>query len=47
MNRKQLEERINRVNPKKLFPIHTEHPSLFKEKCNNVQEIEVDKQYFL
>jgi ribonuclease J len=47
MNRKQLEERINRVNPKKLFPIHTEHPSLFKEKCNNIQEIEVGKQYFL
>jgi ribonuclease J len=47
MNRKQLEERINRVNPKKLFPIHTENPRLFKEKCCNVQEIELEKQYVL
>jgi len=47
MSREQLEERINRVNPKKLFPIHTENPNLFKKKCNNVQEIELNKQYVL
>jgi ribonuclease J len=47
MNRKQLEERINRVNPKKLYPIHTENPRLFKEKCCNVQEIELNKQYVM
>jgi ribonuclease J len=47
MNRKQLEERINKVNPKKLFPVHTENPRLFKEKCCNVQEISLNKQYLM
>ena len=47
MSREQLEARINIVKPKKLFPIHTENPQLFKEKCCNVQEIEPGKQYIL
>jgi len=47
MSREQLEERINRIKPKKLFPVHTENPHLFKEKCCNVQEIEPRTQYVL
>ena len=39
MNKKELEERINKIQPKRLFPIHTKNPQLFKEKCCNVQEI--------
>jgi mRNA degradation ribonuclease J1/J2 len=47
MSREQLEERINIVKPKKLFPIHTENPQLFKEKCSNVQQIKLGEQYYI
>jgi len=40
MNRKQLENLIEKVKPKKIFPIHSENPRLFKELNNNIQTIE-------
>jgi mRNA degradation ribonuclease J1/J2 len=47
MNRVQLEERIRKVKPKKVFPIHTENPHLFRKKGPNVQEIDRGKSYVL
>lgn len=45
LNKKELTEIINLINPKKLFPIHTENPQLFKKVSNNVQTIECKKEY--
>jgi ribonuclease J len=47
MNRKHLEYLISYVQPKKVFPIHTENQELFKEHCRNVQTIEYAKEYAL
>jgi ribonuclease J len=45
MNREQIVERIGRVKPKRVFPIHTENPNLFAETCSNVQKIKRGKSY--
>jgi ribonuclease J len=37
LNRRQLEDVISYINPKILFPIHTEHPEMFKKLRRNVQ----------
>jgi ribonuclease J len=47
MNRKQLEELISYIQPKKVFPVHTENQELFKQHCRNVQTIEKDREYIL
>jgi ribonuclease J len=47
MDRKQLEDLISYVQPKKVFPIHTENQELFKQHCRNVQTIEYAKEYKL
>jgi len=47
MSSKQLEDRVNKVKPKKLFPIHTENPDLFKKTCDKVQIIKYGKGYCL
>ena len=47
LSSKQLVDRINKIKPKKLFPIHTENPDLFKKTCNNVQIIRYGKEYRL
>jgi len=47
MKREQLEDLISRIQPKKVFPIHTEHQQLFKERCQNVQTVEYGKEYML
>jgi len=47
MNKKQLEEFVEHIKPKHVFPIHTENQHLFKEKCKNVQTVEYGKQYIL
>jgi len=47
MNKKQLEEFVEHIKPKHVFPIHTENQRLFKEKCKNVQTVEYGKQYIL
>ena len=36
LSREELVEAIKRVNPKKLFPVHTESPKLFREYFSNV-----------
>jgi len=38
-----LEHIINRVKPKKLIPVHTEHPELFKKLFKNVDVKIVEK----
>jgi ribonuclease J len=47
MKREQLENLISSIQPKKVFPIHTEHQQLFKERCRNVQTVEYGKEYML
>jgi len=47
MDRKQLEDLISYIKPKKVFPVHTENQELFKEHCRNVQTIECGKKYIL
>jgi ribonuclease J len=47
MDRKQLEDLIRYIQPKKVFPVHTENQELFKEHCRNVQTIEYGKEYIL
>jgi len=47
MNRQQLTDLINRIKPKKIFPVHTENQQLFKKKCSNVQTIKYGKEYML
>jgi len=47
MNRHQLTDLINRIKPKRIFPIHTENQQLFKKKCSNVQTIKCGREYTL
>jgi ribonuclease J len=47
MNRQQITRLINRVMPKRIFPIHTENQQLFKKAIKNVQRIEYGKKYAL
>jgi ribonuclease J len=47
MNRQQIVERINKVKPKRVFPIHTENPTLFSRNCSNVQKINRGKSYII
>ncbi len=46
---KDLKQVINKIQPKKLMPIHTEHPELFKPlfKHLNVTIVEKGRQYVL
>jgi ribonuclease J len=43
--RSELIKIIEEVNPKKLYPIHTEHPKMFKEFFSNVTVVEKDEGY--
>ncbi len=43
----ELKTLITAINPKRLFPVHTEHPELFKEFFPNVEMIEPEKTYTL
>jgi mRNA degradation ribonuclease J1/J2 len=47
MDREQLENLISYIQPKKVFPVHTENQQLFKEHCQNVQTIQHGKEYVL
>jgi len=35
------------VNPKTVYPIHTEHPDLFKKLSMNIQMVKEGKSYQL
>jgi len=47
LNRGQLTNLVNDIDPEKIFPIHTENPSLFKKISNKVQMVERGKEYKL
>ena len=47
MNRRQLTNLINYIQPKRVFPIHTEKQELFRRVNKNVQLIEYGKKYRL
>ncbi len=47
INKEQLTEMINYIQPKQTFPVHTENQELFKSYCSNIQTIESGKEYFL
>ena len=47
MSRRDLEQAIRHVNPKKLFPVHTENPELFKKSFDRVVLPEKSKRYTL
>jgi ribonuclease J len=47
MDRKQLEDLVSYIQPKKVFPIHTENQELFKQHCRDVQTLEYAKEYKL
>ena len=44
LNRRQLTDLINYIKPKRIFPIHTENPELFKTISKNVQLVEYGKR---
>jgi ribonuclease J len=43
----ELKAIIEEINPDRLFPVHTEHPELFKEFFSNVELVEPGKTYVL
>ena len=47
LNKDQLVDLVNNIQPKRLFPVHTENQHLFKEHFNNAQTIEQGKEYVL
>jgi ribonuclease J len=47
LNREQIATLIDYVDPKKVFPIHTENAELFKKICRNVQTAQLGKGYML
>ena len=47
MNRKELIEMVKQINPKKLFPVHTENPAFFKRTKKKTVIIERGKTYRL
>jgi ribonuclease J len=47
LNKHQLTDLINTIKPKKLFPIHTEHPQLFGKFDLNVQRVKYGEKHVL
>jgi len=47
IGRKELIETINRIKPRKIFPIHTENPAMFDDYYSNVIKPELGKNYSL
>ena len=47
LNKDQLVELVNCIAPKRVFPVHTEHQEMFRERFSNVQMIEQGKEYAL
>lgn len=45
LNKNQLVDLISYVQPRKVFPVHTEHQDLFKNYCRNVETLEYAKAY--
>jgi ribonuclease J len=47
INGHDLKELIETVHPKKLYPIHTEHPELFKKLSTKITLVKEGKTYKL
>jgi ribonuclease J len=47
LNRRQLTDLINHIKPKRVFPIHTENPTLFRTISSNVQLVKYGKKCIL
>jgi ribonuclease J len=47
MNKEQLVEMVNYIQPKRAFPVHTENQELFKSQCTKIQTIKQGKEYVL
>jgi ribonuclease J len=47
LNKDQLVDLINDIQPRRVFPVHTENQQLFKEYFSNVQTLEQGKEYVL
>ena len=47
MNRQQITDLIKHVRPRRVFPIHTENPHLFKKVCKNVHVMKYREEYKL
>jgi mRNA degradation ribonuclease J1/J2 len=45
MSTRELQKAIDKIDPDKLFPIHTEGPEKFKQLHNNVVLQEIGKKY--
>ncbi|MDH5686343.1 MAG: MBL fold metallo-hydrolase [Candidatus Bathyarchaeota archaeon] len=47
LNRDQLIGMVERIEPRRVFPIHTENQLLFGRNCRNVEVIEYGKEYIV
>jgi ribonuclease J len=47
LNKDQLVNLINYIQPRRVFPVHTENQQLFKDYFNNVQTLEKGEEYSL
>lgn len=45
MSRQQLTDLINYIRPKRIFPVHTEHPELFRAVNKNVHLVKLGEEY--
>jgi ribonuclease J len=45
MNRQQIESLVEKIDAKKVFPVHTQYPNLFKQIDTQVQMIKREKEY--
>ncbi|MEE8359115.1 MAG: MBL fold metallo-hydrolase RNA specificity domain-containing protein, partial [Candidatus Hydrothermarchaeales archaeon] len=41
----EIFEVLKKIDPKRIFPIHTEYPKMFKDVFSNVQLVEKGKKY--
>lgn len=47
MNKEQVLETVNYIQPRIVFPVHTENQQLFQEYCSNSKIIELGKEFKL
>ncbi|MBU4342035.1 MAG: MBL fold metallo-hydrolase [Candidatus Altiarchaeota archaeon] len=46
-SKEELVEMIKEIGPKRIFPVHTEHPEMFRERFSNAEMVEKGKRYGL
>jgi ribonuclease J len=47
LNRQELTTMIERIRPKHVFPVHTEHPALFTQRFDTAVRVELERVYTL